>query len=118
MQSKRYPKLSKLQKSILVFALQRHRQGQRVYNRELLHYLYGLPTVAPIEELGPGALAFDVQAIGKRRYMAASVSVARSFKRLRERGLMAGYYGVELTPEGKTLARKLRDSSRKNLGSV
>jgi hypothetical protein len=101
-----YPKLSRLQNSILILALKR--QGRRLYNRDVLVAVYGFHTEVGTWDVRGGGQVFDVQAIGERRYRSASVAVSKSFKRLQDRGLVKHYWGVELTPTGKTLARRLR----------
>jgi hypothetical protein len=116
--AKTYPKLSRLQKIILILAFKRNKQGWRLYNRDVLVAYYGFHTAVGTWAVRGGGQVFKVQAIGAGRYRAASVAVVKSFHRLRARGLVEYGYGVELTPAGKTLARNLRTDGRRNTGSV
>jgi hypothetical protein len=107
-QSKRCSKLSRLQKAILILAHKLNKQGWRLYNRDVLVAFYRFHTEVGIWAVRGGGQVFKVQAIGAGRYRAASVAVSKSFKRLHDRGLVKHYWGVELTPEGKAVAKKLR----------
>jgi hypothetical protein len=106
-QSRHYPKLSRLQKAILVLALKRHKKGLRLFNRDVLVSFYGFHFDVGTWDVHGSGQVFNVQAIGEGRYRAASVAVSKSFKRLHNRGLVKHYWGVELTSTGRSLARKL-----------
>ena len=62
-------------------------------------------------QTGYGSIKFNRCQIGIKRYLCASVSVARSLTRLRSRGLMiltSGFvHGLQLTLAGKEVAKKL-----------
>ncbi|MFX0066851.1 MAG: hypothetical protein ACFFC7_32360 [Candidatus Hermodarchaeota archaeon] len=88
--------LSELQKEILKIA---HRNRGRiskwgdVKNYEVLIKVYKFPSHSP------GPQIFNRQEIGINRYKSASVSVAKAFNRLAERGLAHRKYnhGIILT---------------------
>jgi len=99
-------RLSKLQKEILRLAYRnrkRYPEGKvDISNREVLVKVYGFKPLVNINKVNPGVLVFDREAIGVKRYQAASVSVARCFNRLVARGLAEREYnqGIKLTDAG------------------
>jgi len=91
--------LSKLQKEILILA--HKNKGKYLSNREVLVKVYGFKPTVNINKARPGALVFDREAIGVKRYQAAYTSTVKSFNRLVARGLVSRhYYGIKLIPHG------------------
>lgn len=92
--------LSKLQKEILRLAYRN--RGRYLSNREVLVKFYGFKPIVNINKVNPGALVFDREDIGVKKYNSASVSVARCFNRLVARGLAEREYnqGIKLTDAG------------------
>ena len=102
--------LSKLQKEILILAYKNRRKY--LSNREVLVKIYGFKPLVNINEVSPGALVFDREAIGVKRYQAASVSVARCFNRLCSRGLAEREYnrGIKLMDAGIKVAKEIKSN--------
>ena len=101
--------LSKLMKRVLKQAYGKHIKELPLTNRDVLIEIYGfIPLVDP-KNVSRNALIFDRHAIGIRRYNAGSVSTARVFGRLRDRGLINWnhHYGITLTPDGIRVAKRL-----------
>jgi len=101
--------LSKQQKDVLKLAYQYQKKGLAISNRDVLIQLLGFIPLLPVESVRAGGLVFSKKAIGYRRYNSASVSVARTFGRLKTRGLLArkSASGLLLTPEGSKVAKIL-----------
>ena len=105
-------KLSKLQKAVLIQAYQ-NCTGERnwltlepadVSNREVLARIYGFS----VKKLS-GKIIFDRRKIGFNRYRSASVTVAKCFNRLVNRGGAVRHYnrGIALTAEGMEISKRL-----------
>ena len=101
--------LSKLQKNVLRLAYRYHKKGLPLTNRDVLIEIYGFTPLVDPKSVSRNALIFDRQAIGIRRYNAGSVSAARVFGRLRDRGLInwRHSYGITLTSDGIEVAKRL-----------
>jgi len=105
--------LSELQKTILQIAYKNRkgRPGGRIDTcpREILVKFYGFASTTNIDKAKPSPLIFNREAIGIKRYQAASVSVAKALNRLASRGLAKRHYnhGIKLTDAGAKLAREL-----------
>jgi hypothetical protein len=110
-------KLSKLQRFILAAALRNRTRevrshdsnGADLYYAEIMVGHFGFePTTDPRGDHGQH---FDLAAIGKRRYAAASAAISRAALRLGTRGLVrclkgtvSRWSGLSLTSEGSALA--------------
>ncbi len=98
--------LSDLQKKIIELA---HRKppGGYVSNRDVLRDIYGYPVYGKYTE-NIGSLLAD-QGSSMNEYKSASVSIAKSFNRLCDRGLTVRKYnsGVALTDKGAEVARSI-----------
>lgn len=107
--------LSDLQQEILRLAYKNRKghPGGRIDTcpREILVKFYGFAPTTNIDKAKTGALIFNREIIGIKRYQAASVSVAKSFDRLVARGLAEREYnyGIKLTPTGIILAKALAE---------
>jgi len=101
--------LSKLQKSVLKLAFQHQKKGLPISNRDALIQLFGFTPLTAVESVRAGGLLFSKKSIGYRRYNSASVSVARTFGRLKTRGLLVrkSANGLLLTPDGSKVAKIL-----------
>jgi hypothetical protein len=104
--------LSELQIKILKMAYKNRNRGSGsgdVTNREVLIGVYGFRPLYSLQEKRNGAIIFDRQAIGINLYRSASVSVAKAFNRLADRGLARRKYGhgIILTDEGFKVAETL-----------
>ncbi len=104
--------LSELQKKILEMAYKNRNRGSGsgdVTNREVLIGYYGFKPSCSPQEKRNGAIIFDRQAIGINLYRSASVSVAKAFNRLADKGLAQREYchGIILTGEGLKVAKTL-----------
>lgn len=105
--------LSELQQKILQLAYKNRENCPEcevdTSAREILVKVYGFNPVADIGKAELGALVFDREAIGVKRYQAASVSVAKSFNRLVARGLADREYayGIKLTAAGVKFVKEM-----------
>ena len=99
--------LSKLQKGALILAYRN--RSKYLSNREVLVKVYEFKPLVNINKVNPGALVFDREDIGIKKYNSASVSVARCFNRLVARGLAEREYnqGIKLTRAGLKVAREM-----------
>lgn len=93
--------LSELQKNILQIAYTKH---GNILAKNVLVEVYGFPTVTDIRS----KMVFSRKVIGKKRYQAASTSIAKAFNRLAKRGLAHRKYneGITLTKEGTEVASR------------
>ena len=114
--------LSKLQKGVLKLTYGKHIKGLPLTNRDVLIEIYGFIPLVDHKSVSLSALIFDRQAIGIKRYNSASVSTARVFGRLRDRGLInwRHHYGITLAPKGIEVVKRLnlrvhRIAKRRNL---
>lgn len=75
-----------------------------ISNREVLHRIYDF-TVKKFRH----KLIFDRGEIGMNRYRSASVTVAKCFNRLVNRGVAVRHYnrGIALTAEGMEISKRL-----------
>jgi len=105
---------SKLQKEILKIAY-RNRQSGSVRDsqpdlslREVLVEVYGFPTNMNLQNAKIGALIFDRNIVGVKKYQAAYTSTVKSFNRLVARGLVSRHYcGIKLIPPGRRLVETI-----------
>lgn len=77
--------------------------------REVLVELYKFAPNVDINGVKPGALVFNREDIGVKRYQSSYVSVCRCFSRLVKRGLAIRKWnqGIKLTQKGIESAQKL-----------
>jgi hypothetical protein len=120
------PKLSRLQKQILLLALANKQRENRGFEErtladvlysEILMEVYRFRPIEPLrDKTGKRDVSrkFDPVLIGRARYNAALAAVSRAIRRLEQRGLawsVRGNYtpwaGCSLTPEGLPLAKQL-----------
>jgi len=94
--------LSKLQKQILVLALEN--QNRRVEQWEILNRLYDFPLRNPGRKI-----RFSKQDVPHARYNSATVTACRAFHRIVKRGLAVRLIGgLQLTKLGEKVARGIR----------
>jgi hypothetical protein len=115
-------KLSKLQRRILVLALENKRLEQRdfdapsgadVFYAEILARVFGFPAKKN-PRLAPRNRIFKPAEIGRRRYRCAMATLSRSVLHLHIRALVTSAHskhstwaGANLTPRGAQVARAL-----------
>ncbi len=105
--------LSGLQKEILIMGYENRSKNPTgvvdLLNRQVLIEIYNFEPNTNIDEAKPGALVFNREAIGIKKYQAASTSVSVCFNRLVCRGLASREwnYGIKLTDAGLRLAGEL-----------
>ena len=128
---KEQSKLSKLQKQILVLALENklrenrdfeERNGADIYYSEILATVYGFPPEVPLRQAGERTQwgKFDREVIGRARYNAAHAAISRTMSHLQARGLIrwvcaryTRWSGCNLTPAGFEIAKRVK--TRANL---